>query len=147
MISVIGALVGPAVSGVPWFEAGADPSAVAPFSLGSLLGTQLILTGWVEGKRGVDYFNPGTQGDAWAFPWNDGGKTGANFINATGQQGYPGGGFFDPLGLAGSSVSGTYVVDEEKLERLQKAEIKHARLAMVAFLIFFLQARDGISPL
>ena len=43
---------------------------------------------------------------------------------------YPGG-YFDPLGLAS---------DPEKKENLQLAEIKHARLAMVAFLIFGIQA-------
>nr|ACN40533.1 unknown [Picea sitchensis] len=44
---------------------------------------------------------------------------------------YPGGKYFDPFGLA---------VDEIKKDRLKLAEIKHARLAMVAFLIFAIQA-------
>lgn len=44
---------------------------------------------------------------------------------------YPGGKYFDPFGLA---------VDETKKDRLKLAEIKHARLAMVAFLIFAIQA-------
>ena len=43
---------------------------------------------------------------------------------------YPGG-YFDPLGLA---------ADPEKLDTLKLAEIKHSRLAMVAFLIFALEA-------
>lgn len=52
---------------------------------------------------------------------------------------YPGGKFFDPLGLA---------EDPEEKERLQLAEIKHARLAMVVFLIFGIQAAvTGKGPI
>jgi len=147
MLAVIGIFVGEAFSGVPWFEAGAQPGALAPFSFGSLLGTQLLLTGWVETKRGVDFFNPGTQAVEWGFPWFDGGSTAENFVNSTGQQGYPGGRFFDPLGLAGKITGGGYEPDPEKLAVLQKAEIKHARLAMVAMLIFYFEAGQGQSPL
>lgn len=51
---------------------------------------------------------------------------------------YPGG-YFDPLRLA---------EDPDKLENLQLAEIKHSRLAMVAFLIFGLQAAfTGKGPI
>lgn len=52
---------------------------------------------------------------------------------------YPGGKFFDPLG---------FTVDPERKEDLQLAEIKHARLAMVAFLGFAVQAAaTGKGPL
>jgi len=52
---------------------------------------------------------------------------------------YPGGSYFDPLGLS---------ADPEKKERLQQAEIKHARLAQVAFLGFAVQgAATGQGPL
>ncbi|WP_171259432.1 chlorophyll a/b-binding protein, partial [Acinetobacter baumannii] len=44
---------------------------------------------------------------------------------------YPGGKYFDTFGLA---------ADETKKDRLKLAEIKHARLAMVASLIFAIQA-------
>ena len=146
-LQVLGIFIGQAVSGVPWFEAGAQPAALAPFSFGSLLGTQLLLTGWVETKRGVDFFNPGTQALEWGFPWYDDGSTAENFANSTGQQGYPGGRFFDPLGLAGKVSGGSYQPDEAKLVTLQQAEIKHSRLAMVAMLVFYFEAGQGNTPL
>ncbi|KAM1023550.1 hypothetical protein ACFX1S_044575 [Malus domestica] len=144
MAAVVGIFVGQAWSGIPWFEAGADPSAISPFSFGSLLGTQLLLMGWVESKRWVDFYNPESQSVEWATPWS---KTSENFANSTGEQGYPGGKFFDPLGFAGSIQDGVYVPDSEKLERLKLAEIKHARLAMVAMLIFYFEAGQGKTPL
>ncbi|KAH9563755.1 hypothetical protein CY35_05G142800 [Sphagnum magellanicum] len=144
LTAVVGIFIGQAWSGVPWFEAGADPAAVAPFSFGSLLGTQLLLMGWVEGKRWADFVNPGTQALEWATPWS---RTAENFSNSTGQQGYPGGKFFDPLALAGEIKGGVYTPDSTKLERLQLAEIKHARLAMVAMLIFYFEAGQGLTPL
>ncbi|KAL2623065.1 hypothetical protein R1flu_003270 [Riccia fluitans] len=144
MAAVLGIFVGQAWSGVPWFEAGADPAAIAPFSFGSLLGTQLLLMGWVEGKRWADYVNPNSQLVDWATPWS---RTAENFGNSTGLQGYPGGRFFDPLSLAGDVKGGKYVTDYDKLSRLQLAEIKHARLAMVAMLIFYFEAGQGLTPL
>ncbi|CAI9304287.1 unnamed protein product [Lactuca saligna] len=144
MAAVLGIFVGQAWSGIPWFEAGADPGAIAPFSFGSLLGTQLLLMGWVESKRWVDFFNPESQSVDWATPWS---KTAENFANFTGEQGYPGGKFFDPLAFAGTLNNGVYIPDTEKLDRLKLAEIKHARLAMVAMLIFYFEAGQGKTPL
>ncbi|KAL0384491.1 UNVERIFIED_CONTAM: Chlorophyll a-b binding protein CP24 10A, chloroplastic [Sesamum radiatum] len=144
MAAVVGIFVGQAWSGIPWFEAGAAPGAVAPFSFGTLLGTQLLLMGWVESKRWVDFFNPESQSVEWATPWS---RTAENFANATGDQGYPGGKFFDPLGLAGTLKDGVYIPDTEKLERLKVAEIKHARIAMLAMLIFYFEAGQGKTPL
>lgn len=144
MAAVVGIFIGQGWSGVPWFDAGADPAAIAPFSFGSLLGTQLLLMGWVETKRWIDFLNPGTQSVEWATPWS---RTAENFSNATGLQGYPGGRFFDPLAFAGSVSGGQYVPDFSKLERLQLAEIKHSRLAMVAMLVFYFEASQGFTPL
>lgn len=144
MLAVVGIFVGQAWSGIPWFLAGADPGAVAPFSFGTLLGTQLLLMGWVESKRWVDFFDPDSQSVEWATPWS---KTAENFSNATGEQGYPGGKFFDPLCLAGTIKDGVYVADTEKLERLKLAEIKHARIAMLAMLTFYFEAGQGLTPL
>ncbi|KAJ6309110.1 hypothetical protein OIU76_018658 [Salix suchowensis] len=50
-------------------------------------------------------------------------------------------------GLAGTLKDGVYIPDVEKLERLKVAEIKHARLAMVAMLIFYFEAGQGKTPL
>ncbi|XP_020575874.1 chlorophyll a-b binding protein CP24 10A, chloroplastic [Phalaenopsis equestris] len=144
MVAVVGILVGQAWSGIPWYEAGAAPGAISPFSFGSLLGTQLLLMGWVESKRWVDYFNPDSQSVDWATPWS---RSAENFANATGEQGYPGGKFFDPLGFAGTLKNGVYVPDAEKLERLKLAEIKHARIAMLAMLTFYFEAGQGKTPL
>merc|ERR1711972_1147737 len=47
---------------------------------------------------------------------------------------YPGG-LFDPLGLASAGKA-----RDEQINRLREAEIKHGRLAMVAFFGFFVQA-------
>ncbi|KAI4299073.1 hypothetical protein L6164_032565 [Bauhinia variegata] len=144
MAAVVGIFVGQAWSGIPWFEAGADPGAIAPFSFGSLLGTQLLLMGWVESKRWVDFFDQDSQSVEWATPWS---RTAENFANATGEQGYPGGKFFDPLGFAGTIQNGVYIPDRDKLERLKLAEIKHARIAMLAMLIFYFEAGQGKTPL
>ncbi|OIV91571.1 hypothetical protein TanjilG_08983 [Lupinus angustifolius] len=144
MAAALGIFVGQAWSGVPWFEAGADPNAIAPFSFGTLLGTQLLLMGWVESKRWVDFFNPDSQSVEWATPWS---KTAENFANATGDQGYPEGKFFDPLSLAGTIKDGVYIADTEKVERLKFAEIKHARIAMLAMLTFYFEAGQGKTPL
>ncbi|KAF2309040.1 hypothetical protein GH714_000239 [Hevea brasiliensis] len=84
MTAVVGIFAGQAWSGIPWFEAGADPGAIAPFSFGSLLGTQLLLMGWVESRDGLDFFNPDSQSVEWATPWS---RTAENFANATGEQG------------------------------------------------------------
>ncbi|VAH33011.1 unnamed protein product [Triticum turgidum subsp. durum] len=119
-------------------------AAVLGIFIGSLLGTQLLLMGWVESKRWVDFFNPDSQSVEWATPWS---RTAENFANFTGEQGYPGGKFFDPLGLGGETKDGVYIPDTEKLERLKVAEIKHSRLAMLAMLIFYFEAGQGKTPL
>lgn len=56
----------------------------------SLLFIQIVLTGWVETKRLMDFQNPGTQ-DNWL-------GEGGQFKPM--DNGYPGGAFFDPFGLS-----------------------------------------------
>lgn len=58
MAVVVGIFVGQDWSGIPLFEAGAAPGAVAPFSFGSLLRTKLHLTGSVESKRCGRFLQP-----------------------------------------------------------------------------------------
>lgn len=84
-----------------------------PFSLSTLIWIEVVVIGYIEFQRNAE-LDPE-------------------------KRLYPGGQFFDPLGLAN---------DPEEKERLQLAEIKHARLAMVAFLIFGIQAAvSGKGPI
>ncbi len=79
----------------------------------SILFVQILLTGWSESKRWADFANPGSQADGSFLGVTDDFKGMAN--------GYPGGKFFDPLGLSRGS--------ESQLRRYQDSEIKNgARL-------------------
>lgn len=84
-----------------------------PFSISTLIWIEVLVIGYIEFQRNAE-LDPE-------------------------KRLYPGGQFFDPLGLAS---------DPEKKATLQLAEIKHARLAMVAFLGFAVQAAaTGKGPL
>ncbi len=61
----------------------------------ALLFIQIILTGWVETKRWLDFKNPGSQADGSFLGVTDDFKGVAN--------GYPGGKLFDPFGLSRGS--------------------------------------------
>ncbi|CAA0822024.1 light harvesting complex photosystem II subunit 6 [Striga hermonthica] len=84
-------------------------------------------------------------------------KGGGNFIDPEWLDGSLAGDFgFDPLGLGRDPAflkwyrtlkDGVYVPDTDKLDRLKLAEIKHARLAMLAMLIFYFEAGQGKTPL
>ena len=73
-----------------WWVAGEQSIKASGIPLGALVMVQLILMGWVEGKRIQDFKNPGSQGDGTFLGVTDGFKGQAN--------GYPGG-FFDPMGM------------------------------------------------
>ena len=61
---------------------------------GTLLAVQLFLFGWVESKRWVDFFKPKSQTEPGSFLGFE------PYLGGTGQNGYPGGPIFDPLGFS-----------------------------------------------
>lgn len=121
MLATLGAIAVEALTGVAWQDAGKVEliegasylGQKLPFSLTTLIWIEVILVGYIEFQRNAE-LDPE-------------------------KRLYPGGKYFDPLGLA---------TDPEKKLRLQLAEIKHSRLAMVAFLGFAIQAAaTGQGPL
>ncbi|RLN09632.1 chlorophyll a-b binding protein 4, chloroplastic [Panicum miliaceum] len=105
-----------------WFEAGAAKFDFANTT--SLFFVQLLLMGFAETKRYMDFKNPGSQAEEGTFIGLEAALVGL-------QPGYPGGPLFNPLGLA-KDIENAH---EEKLK-----EIKNGRLAMVAMLGFIVQA-------
>ncbi|KAL9271703.1 Chlorophyll a-b binding protein CP29.2, chloroplastic-like protein [Drosera capensis] len=121
MLATLGALTVEWLTGVTWQDAGKveliEGSSYLrqplPFSITTLILIEVFVIGYIEFQRNAE-LEPE-------------------------KRLYPGGQFFDPLGLA---------ADPEKKAILQLAEIKHARLAMVAFLGFAVQAAvTGKGPL
>jgi len=121
MLATLGALSVEWLTGVTWQDAGkvelVEGSSYLgqplPFSITTLILIEVLVIGYIEFQRNAE-LDPE-------------------------KRLYPGGQFFDPLGLAS---------DPEKKATLQLAEIKHARLAMVAFLGFAVQAWvTGKGPL
>jgi len=111
-----------------WWEAGKVAIEGSAIGFGTLLMTQLLLMGWVETKRIMDWKNPGSQAEPGSFLGFEG------FFKGT-TPGYPGG-IFDPLGFAKGNV-----------EELKVKEIKNGRLAMVAMLGFVAEAGLGKDPI
>jgi len=113
MLAVLGAIVGESVTGVAWQDAGLVEVTNGYSYWGNSLpftGTQLA---WIEviAMGAVEAFR--------------------NTELDTEKRCYPGGAF-DPLGLASGDAATTF--------RLREAELKHGRLAMIAFLGFAVQA-------
>uniref|UniRef100_A0A803LXZ7 Chlorophyll a-b binding protein, chloroplastic n=1 Tax=Chenopodium quinoa TaxID=63459 RepID=A0A803LXZ7_CHEQI len=110
------------ISSLPvWYEAGATKFDFA--NTRTLLFIQLVLMGFVETKRYMDFVNPGSQVDGPFF----------GMESAFGglEPGYPGGPLLNPLGLA---------KDIKNAHDWKLKEIKNGRLAMIAMLGIFVQA-------
>lgn len=113
-----------------WYDAGEIAIKNSPIPFGTLLVIQLILFHWVETKRIYDFKNPGSQGDGSFFGITD------DFKGK--EPGYPGGKYFDPLGMANGPLYAKY----------KENEITNARLAMTAFVGFLAQhAATGKGPI
>ncbi|GMN59580.1 hypothetical protein TIFTF001_028670 [Ficus carica] len=121
MLATLGAITVEWLTGITWQDAGkvelVEGSSYLgqplPFSISTLIWIEVLLIGYIEFQRNAE-LDPE-------------------------KRLYPGGKFFDPLGLA---------ADPEKKAILQLAEIKHARLAMIGFLGFAVQAAaTGKGPL
>ncbi|KAE8796843.1 Chlorophyll a-b binding protein P4, chloroplastic [Hordeum vulgare] len=105
-----------------WFEAGATKFDFANTT--ALFFVQLLLMGFVETKRYMDFVSPGSQAKEGTFLGIEASLEGL-------QPGYPGGPLFNPMGLA---------KDIENANEVKLKEIKNGRLAMVAMLGFIVQA-------
>lgn len=111
------------ISNLPiWYEAGATKFKFA--STTTLLIVQLLLMGFVETKRYMDFRNPGSQAKEGSFFGLEAALEGL-------EPGYPGGPLLNPLGLA---------KDKKSAQEWKLKEIKNGRLAMVAVLGIFVQA-------
>lgn len=117
----------PAETGLVWFKSGVIPPLgtydywADPYVLFVL---EIVLVAFAEHRRGQDYWKPGY-----------GSKTPLlgleKVLGGSGDPAYPGGPFFNVLGLG---------KDEASLKVLKTKEIKNGRLAMLAVLGFFIQA-------
>lgn len=113
-----------------WYDAGEVAIKNSPIPFGTLLITQLVLFHWVETKRIYDFKYPGSQADGSFFGVTD------DFKGK--EPGYPGGRFFDPLGMANGPLYRKY----------KENEITNGRLAMTAFVGFLAQAAaTGKGPI
>merc|ERR1712224_864626 len=123
MLAVTGILVQSIVKpDVSFMASGKIAAETSYASFGSLLVIQLILMGWVEGRRWQDIRKPGSTSEpAGNFLGLE------NAISGKGDVGYPGGAF-DPAGFS----SGT----DSQLNDLKLKEIKNGRLAMLAYVGF-----------
>ncbi|XP_023536986.1 photosystem I chlorophyll a/b-binding protein 5, chloroplastic-like [Cucurbita pepo subsp. pepo] len=105
-----------------WYNAGAVEYGFA--NKETLFIVQLLLMGFVETKRYMDFKSPGSQAQEGTFFGLESAFEGL-------EPGYPGGPLLNPLGLA---------KDIKNAHEWKLKEIKNGRLAMVAMLGIFVQA-------
>ncbi|XWS24243.1 hypothetical protein CRYUN_Cryun28dG0084300 [Craigia yunnanensis] len=111
------------ISNLPvWYEAGAVKFEFA--STRTLIVVQLLLMGFAETKRYMDFISPGSQAKEGSFFGLEAALEGL-------EPGYPGGPLLNPLGLA---------KDIKNAHEWKLKEIKNGRLAMIAMLGIFVQA-------
>jgi light-harvesting complex I chlorophyll a/b binding protein 4 len=137
MLGVAGILVQELVRpDIFWYEAGLPQTIpgnpligeTGNVNLGGLLAWEFLLMHWVEVRRWKDYKNFGSVNEDPIFK---------NTKGPNPEMGYPGGLWFDPLGLS-----------KGNFKDLQVKEIKNGRLAMVSFVGFVLQAQaTGLGPI
>lgn len=134
MLAVAGILIPEWLQGLgfvqdfSWYDAGSREYFTDKTTLFLV---QLVLMGWVEGRRWADMLNPGCVDIEPKFP---------NRKNPKPDVGYPGGLFFDPF-MYGRGSPDPVMVSRTK-------EIKNGRLAMLAFVgIWFQHIYTGQSPL
>jgi len=126
MAAVFGILVQEVVKpDVFFYEAAAK--ADLPFPILGVVAAQFLMMHYVEIRRWRDFQKPGCVDEDPLFPGN---KLPSHEV------GYPGG-VFDPMGFS-----------KGNLEELKLKEIKNARLAMLAFVGFIVQAQTtGQGPI
>merc|ERR1711985_41841 len=126
----------PAATGVVWFKAGVIPPAGSyndywsdPYTI---FFVEVVLMQFAELKRWQDYRFPGSQGKQYFLGLE-------SVLGGSGDPSYPGGPFFNILGLGKS---------EAEMNDLKLKEIKNGRLAMLAMWGYGAQAvLTGKGPL
>lgn len=120
--------VTPADTALPWFKSGVIPPAgdyghywSDPYTI---FFVEVILMQFAELKRWQDYRYPGSQGKQYFLGLE-------NVLGGSGEPAYPGGPFFNMLGMGKT---------EEEMKDLKLKEIKNGRLAMLAMFGFGAQS-------
>ncbi|GHP02204.1 chlorophyll A B [Pycnococcus provasolii] len=114
----------PKQTGLLWFQAGVIPPLGSPdfywADAKTIFFVQIVLMQFAELRRLQDYRNPGSMGpDGQDFAGLQ------KYLGGSGEAAYPGGGVFNFMKFGKTP---------EELASMKEKEIKHGRLAMMAFL-------------